>query len=71
MKIYNETLPARIHGAPLMTDADTPARCKCQGTAGHAHDKRFYRCESEQKDINTPKGYDILSMLDVTRSHFT
>ena len=69
MKIHNEALPARVHGASLMTDVDTPARCRYQGTAGHAHDRRFCRCESEQKGINTPKGYDILSKLNVVQSH--
>jgi hypothetical protein len=48
-----------VHGHLILTAADTPARCKCQGVAGHAHNLQFCRCNTEKVDINTAKGYDI------------
>ncbi|KEP47521.1 transposase family Tnp2 protein, partial [Rhizoctonia solani 123E] len=54
--------PKLIHAQLVLTAADTPARCKCQGTAGHAHNKRPCRCNVEKKDINLPKGYDIANL---------
>ncbi|CAE6386427.1 unnamed protein product, partial [Rhizoctonia solani] len=51
--------PQLVYAQLILTAADTPARCKCQGTAGHAHNKQFCRCDAEKKDINTNKGYDI------------
>ncbi|KDN35234.1 hypothetical protein RSAG8_11765, partial [Rhizoctonia solani AG-8 WAC10335] len=63
MKIHGENQPIRVYAQLLLDDADTPARCKSCGTAGHAHGNRFCRCDTKQVDINTEKGYDIANLI--------
>ncbi|KAB5590975.1 hypothetical protein CTheo_5591 [Ceratobasidium theobromae] len=63
MKIHGEDRLVHVYTQLILNDADTPARCKSCGTAGHAHGTRFCRCNTEQGDINTAKGYDINNLV--------
>jgi hypothetical protein len=66
MKIYDQTLPAVVHGIAHNLAADRPASHKALGLAGHSHKTQLCPyCYITKALLQDAKGYDIDGMTNI------